>query len=123
MLTYFSWWYGQELAYIWRSAGNIIRNVFQTFSISVLLRTLFSPWKRDAYSAENVSLDVRMHLALDNLISRGIGFIIRIFTILTGLIFTVFAMVIMLVVILFWLCLPLVIIGLIVDGVMRLAGA
>lgn len=123
MLTYFSWWYGQELVYIWHSAGNIIRNVFQTFSILVLLRTLFAPWKRDNYAAENAALDMRMRLALDNLISRGVGFVVRIFTILTGLFFTIFAIILMIVIILFWLVLPLIIVALIIDGVTRLVGA
>lgn len=90
--------------------------IYSYFSISILLRTLFDPWKRDNYSIENASLQDRMKLALDNLISRLIGLFIRLITMIFGLLITVLFLMVMFVISIIWLALPLVVLWLIFNG-------
>ena len=40
------------------------------FSITLLLKTLFDPWKRDVSYAENISLNEQFRLLAENLVSR-----------------------------------------------------
>jgi hypothetical protein len=117
MITYFSWWYGQGLVSFWQAILVMTGKIYSYFSISILLRTLFDPWKRDNFKIENASLQDRMKLASDNLISRLVGFVIRLFTMIFGLLATVLFFVIMFLILLIWLLLPVVIIGLIVNGI------
>lgn len=117
MLTYFSWWYGEGLVNFWQAIGIMTEKIFSFFSIKLLLRTLFDPWKRDAYHVENASLDIRMRIWLNNLISRFIGFIIRIFTIFLGLAATILFFAFFLALLCTWVLLPIVVLFLIFNGV------
>lgn len=117
MLTYFSWWYGEGLVNFWLATGIMTEKIFSFFSIKLLLRTLFDPWKRDAYYVENASIDIRLKIWFNNLISRFIGFIIRLFTISLGLVATVLFFMFFLVLIFIWVLLPIVVLYLIFNGV------
>lgn len=68
---------------IWRS---LLIIVAQEFSLTLLLKTLFAPWRRDI-APPGRSLDEILRNLLLNLVSRFIGFLVRFFTILTCLIF------------------------------------
>lgn len=61
------------VVFIW----NLQRALFQFFSVPIMVRTLFSPWRKDSLAYRGGGL---MHLATIfawNQISRIIGFIIR----------------------------------------------
>lgn len=117
MITYFSWWYYDELLYLWRSIKIITKKFLSSFSIAVLLRTIFDPWKKDVVYLENPSLDARLKAMVNNLFSRCIGFVIRIFTIAIGLILTGIVFTLLISVFLVWLLMPVIIITLLVMGV------
>ena len=117
MVTYFSWWYGQGLTNFWQAVVVMTAKVYSFFSIRTLIRTLFDPWKRDAFEVENASLDVRMKVWFDNILSRAIGFVIRLFTVLLGLVTIAVFFLFFLSLILIWLLLPVVVIGLIINGI------
>lgn len=78
LIEFFVWWYGRG----WRQAAegsiNLIKKVQLTFSMAVLVRTLFSPWKQ-IVSIPGRSLEEKMRAMLDNFISRIIGFFVRFF--------------------------------------------
>jgi len=117
MITYLSWWYIEEPTLLWRAIIIITKKVFASFSVVLLLRTLFDPWKKDILSAENVSLDVRFKIWVNNLISRFIGFIVRLGTILVGLILTVLTFIILIIGFFLWLVMPMVIIIFFFNGI------
>jgi len=117
MITYFSWWYNQGVLGFWDGILVMTGKIYSYFSIHILLRTLFDPWKRDNYSIENGSLEARSKVMLDNLISRVIGFVIRLFTMLFGLSLTISFFVFMFLILIIWLALPIVILALIVNGI------
>lgn len=116
MITYFTWWYYDEPLYLWRSIKIITKKFFYSFSIVVLLRTLVEPWKKDVVYVENASLDVKFRVFADNIFSRFIGFIMRIFTIVIGLILTAIVFVVMFLVFIIWLIMPVIIVTLLILG-------
>ena len=116
-MAYLVWWYAQEPAYIWKAITVITSKVFHSFSVVLLLRTLFDPWKRDVTTQENASLDVVFKLWLNNLISRFVGFIIRLVTIIVGLILTVVVFLVLLTGFACWLFMPVIIVLLFINGV------
>lgn len=79
-----SWWYGLG----WLDQVALVRKRFartaDRYSLSLLIRTLFSPFKQlDAYGG-GTSLDARLRAWLDRQISRMIGAMIRIFMLIVG---------------------------------------
>ncbi len=61
------------------------RKLFSFFSVDLLFRTLFLPWKRDEVDTTNMALDDKLRVYLMNLVSRLVGAVVRSFTILIGL--------------------------------------
>lgn len=117
MIAYLYWWYYDEPLYLWRSIQIIAKKIFSSFSIAVLLRTLFDPWKKDVVYLENASLDARFRAMTDNLLSRGIGFMVRFITIITGLALTSLVFVVLTILFFAWLLMPAIIIGLFILGI------
>lgn len=76
VLSFFSWWYGRGWKSVLESLGPRLRGVLNSFSVSQLLRTLFQPWRR-IVSYPGASLQAKMQAKLDNLVSRAIGFTVR----------------------------------------------
>jgi hypothetical protein len=85
ILGLLSWWYGAG----WR--GRLIRmrdklaGLADYFSIGLLLRTLFSPFRQISAGKVGGSLNNQMRAFFDRQISRGIGAIVRSFMIIAGL--------------------------------------
>lgn len=116
ILEMLRWWYSTGWAQAARRIGGWTGGVEHMFSLSLLLRTLFAPWRR-IITAPGRGLDAKMHAMLDNLVSRCIGFVIRLFVILAAgvsMLIAFFASVAMVVA---WPALPLLFIGLIVKGI------
>lgn len=102
----------------WESPKNILlgwRNFLKFglnyFSLPLLLKTLFSPWRRYSWSYGK-GFDVKRYTEVffSNLISRLLGAILRIFLIILGILFEVFIFLAGLIVLLVWLVLPLLLI-------------
>ena len=83
---YFSWHYGAALKkglIIWR---NFLWFVAHFFSIGLLFRTLFSPWKRmHEYYGRGFDLGRYFETLIINVIMRLVGFFARSIFILAGL--------------------------------------
>ncbi len=77
MLEYVKWWYGPGWAHIVVLSKKRVATVSELFSIAILLRTLFAPWKR-IVSYPGAGLDAHFRAFIDNLVSRVIGFFIRV---------------------------------------------
>lgn len=102
-----SWWYGRG----WRGAaqrvGQRLANLEDYFSIDLLLKTFFAPFRQISAGGVRGPLGVQMRAFFDRLISRLIGAMIRLFTILIGLVALTIYAVGGLLILLLWAFIPL----------------
>lgn len=115
--NFFGWWLVDQPIQLWGLTAKITHSVLIFFSIPVLIRTLFAPWKRDIYTPKNASLDIIFKTIIDNFISRLIGFIVRFFTIIVGLVATGVCFIVLIAMMIFWLCAPVIILFILYKGV------
>jgi len=111
ILLYFRWHFLEAPKEILGAIKNILVFNLEYFSVVLLLKTLFAPWKRYQW-AHKGGFDIKktMENLASNLISRTIGAALRGFIIIIGL-FTEIALVLVSVfVFLGWMILPLLII-------------
>ena len=102
-----SWWYGRGWGDAAGRVGKRLLSLEDYFSIDLLLKTLFSPYRQIAAGKVRGPLGVQMRAFFDRLISRLIGAMIRLFTILVGLIALAFNIVVGVLVLLCWAVVPL----------------
>jgi len=86
ILEFFRWWYGDGLVVRIKSLFFILSRTADAFSIGLMFKTLFRPFKRlDAVdSGLTRSIDAIFRDLIDKLISRLIGFFARSFMIIAG---------------------------------------
>ncbi len=116
--SYLLWHYGRALTdflEVWR---NLFWFVGRFFSVGVLTRTLFAPWRRlsETYSGHGFDLEAIGGALIINVLMRIVGLVVRAITLLIALV--VFLLLIFVGVIGFfvWLFLPIVIPGLALIG-------
>lgn len=104
----FQWWYGAGwLRHVRRSYVGILRTA-DTFSLSLLLKTLFNPFKQISAPSVNGGFPVQLQAFFDRLFSRLVGAVIRTLTILLGMIIITARSLWVLASIIVWTILPLV---------------
>ncbi len=85
-LSLFKWWYGAG----WRRRALLVNGrlegVMDYFSIGLLLKTLFSPFRQISAGQVDGPLGVQLHALADKLISRVIGAMVRLVILVIGLI-------------------------------------
>ncbi len=109
LLEFFTWWYGRGWQEIIKDSLAMLDRVQLSFSIPVLLRTLFSPWKQ-IVDMPGKSIDQKFQVLLDNLISRTVGFFVRIFALVAAAILLVVTAVVGIIMTIAWPVIPLLII-------------
>jgi hypothetical protein len=110
------WWYVTGWLQAAHRIGSWTASVERMFSLSLLLRTLFAPWRR-IMTPRGRGLDAQMHAALDNFISRCVGFVIRIGVIFAAAVAMLAALISSIVMTVLWPVLPLLFIFFIVKGI------
>lgn len=101
------WWYGSG----WKKVARILAEKLITaedyFSISLLLRTLFSPFRQiSADSRSSGTIGDKIRAALDKLFSRFIGAAVRIILIITAALWLLINTVVDIAILLLWPLLP-----------------
>ncbi|OQA52390.1 MAG: hypothetical protein BWY43_00539 [candidate division WS2 bacterium ADurb.Bin280] len=84
MIAFLSWWWIAVPSKIVYIGKRMLVKLYDFFSISLLLKTLLLPWKRDEINATNVSLDVVIRIWIMNMVSVLVGFTVRGMTIFIG---------------------------------------
>lgn len=108
MFNLLSWWYSAGWADFLHRSGATLANLMDFFSIDLLFKTLFSPFRQiSAGSAKSASLDVKFRMFIDRLVSRFIGAIVRTFVIIAGILCIGVVAIINLAFIILWPALPL----------------
>lgn len=83
LFAFFTWWYGQGWRQVAGSFQPRLHAVADSFSVKQLSRTMFAPWRR-IITAPGRSLEDKMRAFADNMFSRVIGFIVRLFVLLAA---------------------------------------
>ena len=99
-------WYASSIRRTSQIVWLLMLKNLDYFSIPILLKTLFSPWKRDVISTKDLSLNEKFRIWIFNLMSRLIGAVIRLFTIFFGLFLTLFLFIFGLIVVMIWIIFP-----------------
>lgn len=76
-LEYFYWQYFSAPGWLLKLFRNLHIVLLRAFSVSIMLRTLFAHWHKDAVRYNQGSLGGFAKAWAWNMISRGIGFLIR----------------------------------------------
>jgi hypothetical protein len=114
---YLRWHYSAALARYWQVAANLLWFVTHFFSLALLVKTFFAPWRRLGESYPTGFRPSEFLAAFFvNFLMRLVGIIIRALMILVGLLVWAVAALGALAGFVLWLALPLVIAGLILVG-------
>ncbi len=82
-LQLFTWWYAQGWRQTAHNAKSALIKVSYLFSVPILLRTLWAPWRR-IITYPGASIDAKLRAMADNLVSRCIGFTVRLLVLITA---------------------------------------
>ena len=103
-----SWWYAHGWNVFIKKNRHTLSNIVDFFSMNSLIRTLFKPFRQisaETASADS-SLDLKMHMFLDRLISRFIGFFSRLFLLIAGTFIIIVGAICSFVLIILWPLVP-----------------
>jgi hypothetical protein len=108
-LKWFLWHFKIAPVKIIKIIGDYLRFSLDFFSIKLLLKTLFSPWKRVSqnYIPGLANLDQNIPIFILNTFSRSIAFIIRVVIIIGGIISTTLVFFLGVLSFLIWFLFPL----------------
>lgn len=120
IVGFFYWWLRDAPEEILHVSKEIIVYVYSYFSVPLLLRTLFDPWKKDEIDTTNMSLDDIIKVKFANLISRLVGAIVRSITILVGLLIIIGTCLLTTAFFVGFILLPVIFVYLVINGLVRL---
>ena len=103
----FQWWYGNGLLqYIRQSFLGVLRTA-DFFSVGLLLKTLFNPFRQSSAAPVGGDLSVQLSAFFDKMFSRVIGAVVRSMVIIIGILMILLRFLWMILGIIMWLALPL----------------
>lgn len=105
-ISFFKWWYSDGLRQ--RAQMMMVRldGVIDYFSIDLLIKTLFQPFRQDSTGKVDGPLNMKMRALADNMISRVLGAIIRTVILLFGLVAIVVSALLTLLALIVWVLVP-----------------
>lgn len=108
LIIWLAWHFFEASREILKGWKNFLLFNLKYFSIPLLLKTFFAPWRRYSWSY-GWGFDPKRYfeVALSNLFSRVIGMVLRSVLILIGLIMEIFVILVGIIILLGWLVLPL----------------
>ncbi|MBI2625012.1 MAG: hypothetical protein HYW70_01620 [Candidatus Nealsonbacteria bacterium] len=117
VFQYLEWYFNDQPRLILEGWKNILRYNLNYFSVGLLLKTLFSPWRRyQASYGRGFDFTRYFETLTFNTVSRVLGAIMRIVLILSGLTAETFLVLGGAVLLLGWLFLPLVLLLALIFG-------
>jgi hypothetical protein len=103
-----SWWYGDGFIARIHLIVNRLNRIGDFFSVSILAKTLFSPYKQISAGQKLDASETKFEVLIDKIISRLIGFFARMSLIIIGCLAMAFECLFGVAVIIFWLIAPIV---------------
>lgn len=105
LVEFVIWWYSTGWLETLQRIGGRVKAVWRMFSVAILLRTLFSPWRR-IISPPGKSIEEIFRGILDNTVSRFVGFFVRGFALFAAFLLTGVAVIVGGIIIVAWPLLP-----------------
>jgi hypothetical protein len=108
-VSFLQWWYSRGWGIFLRGFRDRMRNLADFFSIGLLLKTLFQPFRQISANetGETGGLEGSLIAFFDRLLSRVIGFLVRTGVIIFGIIAMIFQLTIGIALVVVWPCVPL----------------
>jgi ATP-dependent Clp protease ATP-binding subunit ClpC len=124
MFQYLFWHYTEGLKDFPKTWKNFLRFFWYFFSIEFLFETLFYHWHRDI-TTRGPGFDLKefFQTLVFNILSRGIGAIVRTITILAGLLICGLVLIAGAFLFLVWLAFPAVVLGLFLGGLILISSS
>lgn len=113
------WWYTEGWKQRLSSLRERIAKTYDYFSIDLLVRSLFAPFRQISASRVDGPIALKWRAFLDRLISRIIGTVLRLFLIVIGTIAVIFFSMIGIIGVVVWAIIPLIPF---IGGVMAIIG-
>lgn len=101
------WWYSTGWKKLIERVRESLLNVYDYFSLGLLLKTLFAPWRQISAGRVRGPLQVQLRAFFDRLVSRIIGGIIRTVVLIFGTAAVLLTVVIGLCKIIIWPLIPI----------------
>jgi hypothetical protein len=115
-LEILTWWYHRGWAQVAKNAETRFGRVSHLFSVPILVRTWFAPWRR-IISYPGAGIEAQFRAMADNLVSRLVGFCVRSLVLLTAGLMLAGCAVMAVVQIVVWPLLPPAIIVSLIKGI------
>ena len=116
ILDFIVWWYTKGVILFFRNFAALLNYLMGMFSVKESVLNLFAPWKR-LVSQRRPGLDGFRDFIIDNLVSRGVGFVMRIILLIMFLAVTGLYIGLTVVFLIIWLGWPLLIPFFVITGV------
>jgi hypothetical protein len=116
--SFFSWWYLTGWKQVISSLERRLKIVAELFSVKQLLQTLLSPWRK-IISYPGGSFNDKLRAIGDNMVSRVIGFIVRLLVLVLALGTTIVVLLVSLIELIAWPILPPAVIVLLILGIIK----
>ena len=106
-MAFLKWWYGAGWAQQAALTRQRVTNIGGMFSVPILLRTMFAPWKQTVIIARrDQALSDKVQAWIGNQVSRFVGFGVRVLVLLTAMLCIVFVSIVGIVTMIIWPILP-----------------
>jgi hypothetical protein len=115
-LELFTWWYGQGWVQLAKNVRKRIVGTSNMFSVPILIRTLFSPWKR-IITYPGASIDAKIRAFGDNMVSRAVGFSVRLLVLFTAALMLLAVSIVAIVEVTTWPLVPIAALVMLVKGI------
>ena len=106
IMALISWWYGAGWSRVARQCGGRVTAGLEFFSVPLLLRTLFDPFRQIGTDGAGQSLDAQVRAWGDRTFSRLVGFMVRSMVIVFGVTVVIALLVLSVLQILLWPFVP-----------------
>lgn len=117
VLAFFQWWYGPGWSHQFKRVTGRFQSVAATFSLGIIIRTLFAPWKQIVTETRHdQAVNIKLRAGVDNLVSRFVGFSIRSIVLFTAFIALIVSTILSLLLAILWPLLPAIVLFLLPLG-------
>jgi hypothetical protein len=107
LISLVQWWYGDGWRQRAQMVGGRLDSTVDYFSIELLLKTLFAPFRQISAGKVDGPLEVKFRAFADRLISRVIGAMVRLVVLVIGIITIFLQSMIGMIILAGWACVPI----------------